>query len=360
MSNTIMDLENLYRKASKAYAEGSPIMSDREFDELEIKLIKEGSNLVNYVSEDFLDEPVESETNYETFSIKAVSDWESVEKYLKSFPNYSFVASLKLDGICTKVAMSNGVKTGESRNRNAKTALDFTKAVNIILPTIPDTEAYTITGESYVPLEDLQVLRDKYPNAKFVMPRSAAITLLRKPDEHEVQDVKRMKFKAFATSKDFDTYVDKLEWLQSIGLEVPIYKHFVYDKNKSAKEQLLPILNYLDNGEPSDGVVLQVNERIKPEDLEIQGKYISTQLAVKLERWGGKLYQAVAIGLNIGTAKGNKGTTIQIEPLTLEDNATITKVNAYNLGVIERNKIAKGSVITFERVSNNMCNLVYK
>lgn len=360
MTDQLQLLESQYKEASRKYAEGEPSISDREFDLLEKQLRELGSELVDSVSEDFLTEASDSETNYETFSIKAVTTWNEVKSYLESFPGYSFVASLKLDGICTKVAISPNSKTGESRNRNSKTALDFTTAVNIILPDLPDENSYTVTGESYVPWDELQPLREKYPTSKYVMPRSAAITLLRKPDSHESEDVKRMRFRAFATSKSFPTYIDKLEWLSSIGLETPIYQKFEYDSTRDVREQLLPILEYLDNEDPSDGVVLQVNEEIKPEDIEVRGKYMSTQLAVKLERWGGKVYQAVVTGLNIGSAKGNKGTTLQIEPLTLEDNATITKVNAYNLGVVERNKICKGSVITFERVSNNMCNLVYK
>ena len=87
---------------------------------------------------------------------------------------------------------------------------------------------------------------------------------------------------------------------------------------------------------------------------------MSTQIAVKLDKWGGQVYEAEVIGLNIGMAKGNKGVTLQIKPFTLEDNSTIHKVNAYNLGIVQRNKIKKGSIIKFVRVSNNMCNLIYE
>lgn len=353
------ELEKEYIRASEAYALGEPIMTDQQFDELEQKLRDAGSSLVDMVSEDFLSDEVENEVSYETFSIRSPKTWAEVRAYFEAFPNNSFVASLKMDGICTKLGINRVNMIGQSRNRNSRTALDFTDAVNIAIPMPKVLSPITVTGESFVSWEDLDYFREKYNPGKYAMPRSAAISLLRTPKEYEVQDVKKLKFRAFATDKKMADYESELQWLKLKGFDVPKYVVFKIDLTKDIEEQLLPIMDEVDTGEPSDGVVIQVNERDLESRPEISGKYMSTQIAVKLGRWAGQEYEAEVVGLNLGEAKGNKGCTLQIKPFITEDNATITKVNAYNLGIVERNKIKKGSIIKFNRVSNNMCNLIY-
>lgn len=352
--------EKLYMKACEAYALGEPILSDKAFDELEEELRVLGSKLVDLVSEDFLDEGEVREVSYETFSIKEAKTWAHVKEFFKAYPDCTFVATLKFDGICTKLGIDPKGLLSQSRNRGSRTALDFTKTMQTVLGNLKSDEPITITGESFVPWEDLETLRDTYNKDKYVMPRSAAISLLRTPDVHKDEHIRLMKFKAFHTDKPFDTYAESLDWLVSEGYDVPKYEVFSIEHSRDIEEQLNPILDLIDTGEPSDGVVIQVNERGSHITNNIDGKYMSTQMAFKMGKWAGEDYKAEVIGLNIGRAKGNKGVTLQIKPFITRDNSRITKVNAYNMGIIQRNKIRKGSIIEFVRVSNNMCNLVYK
>lgn len=356
----IKELEQQYRKASEAYALGEPIMTDYQFDQLENRLRELGSDLVDLVSEDFLDEGEEVGVSYETFSIRSPKSWEEIREYFAAFPNCSFVATLKIDGICTKLGVSPTKMIAQSRNRGARTAIDFSEAVNIAVPK-PNVLSHTnITGEAFVAWEDLEYLREKYNPDKYVMPRSAALSLLRTPQDHDPEDVKLLKFRAFHVDRRAVDYEASLQWLKLKGFEVPKYVVFKVDLTKDIEEQLLPIMEEVDTGEPSDGVVIQVNERDESARPEFSGKYMSTQIAIKMGKWAGQAYEAEVVGLINGKAKGNKGCILQIKPFVTEDNATITKVNAYNIGIVERNKIKKGSIIKFVRVSNNMCNLVYE
>ena len=359
-----MDLKQLearYAEASEAYAIGEQIMTDLEFDALQEELRIAGSPLVDMVSEDFVGglDSMTEEANFESFSIKEVRTWEQAREFFEAFPNCTFVAALKFDGICTKIIADPNKKVAQSRNRNSRNPLSFTDAINIALPHPMLFEQVALTCESFVPWEDLPILREKYDKDKYVMPRSAAISLLRTPHLHDTEDVKRLKFRFFSTSRGMGTYESELKWMKVRGLEIPKYEVFSVDLNENIEEQVLPILNRIDTGEPSDGVVIQVNERGEEFMPEIKGKYQSTQIALKLDRWGGKIYSAEVIGVTFGKAKGNKGVTIQIKPITLEDNSTIDNVNAYNIGILRRNNIKKGTIIQFIRVSNTICNLVY-
>lgn len=352
-------MEEQYTRACEAYAsDGTYLLSDAEFDDLERKLRTAGSSLPDKLFED-ISVGGESDTDIDddSFSIKPVDNWVAVEEFLSMYPDSSFLASLKEDGICTKLAIDRTTMYGQSRNRNKRKPISFTKAVNIAINKPSLLSPITVTGESFVSWDDLVYLREKYDVTKYKMPRSAALSLLRTPDKHDPEDVRKLVFTAFNTNKPFATHADKLDWLKSKGFRVPRYVVFTPDMTKDIREQLLPIFDYVDVGSPSDGIVIEVNEcNAVP---VMNGKYMSTQLAIKLEKWASKDNVAEVIGLDLTAKKGNYGCVLKVKDVVMEDGATVGRVNAYNLGIVHRNKISKGSIIKFARVSNNMCNLIY-
>lgn len=354
----LQEMEKEYIKACEDYAEGIDSMSNTDFDKLEKDLRAAGSSLPDQLFEDIAVGGIsDTDIDDDSFSIKPVDNWEAVGDFVSQYEGLELIAMLKEDGICTKLAVDRINMYGQSRNRNKRKALDFTKAVNMVINKPSVISPLTITGESYVPWEDVEYLREKYDTTKYKMPRSAAMSLLRTPEKHDFEDVKKLVFTAFNTNKPFATHSDKLDWLESKGFRVPKYVVFTIDPSKDIKEQMMPILEEVDTGAPSDGIVLQVNDNsVVP---VVNGKYQSTNIALKLEKWAGKDGTGEVIGLDLSPKKGNYGTVLLIKPVIMTDGATVQRVNAYNLGIVHRNKISKGSIIKFTRVSNNMCNLVY-
>jgi len=78
MRENLTEEELLYVEASRAYNEGNNIMSDQEFNELEEKLRKIGSNIVYYTH----DQLAEGDLDEETFSIFPVYNWEEVYSWI--------------------------------------------------------------------------------------------------------------------------------------------------------------------------------------------------------------------------------------------------------------------------------------
>jgi hypothetical protein len=351
-------METTYIKACEAYAEGIDEMDNFDFDKLEKDLRAAGSLLPDQLFEDIAIGGVgDTDIDDDSFSIKPVDNWSAVGEFISLYPDTDLIAMLKEDGICTKLAVDRVNMYGQSRNRNKRKALDFSKAVNMVIEKPSVLSPITITGESYVPWEAVEYLREKYDTTKYKMPRSAALSLLRTPEKHDIEDVRKLVFTAFNTNKSFATHSDKLDWLAAKGFRVPKYSVFRLDQSKDIREQMLSIIEAVDTGAPSDGIVLQVNSNsVTP---VINGKYQSTQLALKLEKWAGKDSTAEVIGLDLQPKKGTYGCVLLIKPVTMADGATVSRVNAYNLGIVHRNKISKGSIIKFARVSNNMCNLIY-
>lgn len=352
--------EALYKEACKYYALGQPIMTDAEFDVLEQELIELGSDLPDSVSEDFDDSYEQNEVgaDYLTFSIKPIKTYQEAKEYFLRHKGETFTATPKIDGVCVKNLFDVGhYLESSSRNRKSKTAIDFTEAMRAIVPKLDLTKQVTVTGEAYVLQKDLQILRDVYGKDKYVLPRSAAISLLRNPEKHR-EHIHLLNFKAFATSNTLSSHQEELDWLQSLGFQTPKSVVFQIDWDIDFETQVNNIMNLADDPSlPTDGIVIQVNSH--EFSSEATGKYLDTQIALKLGKWGGNVFEGVVIGLEFTEAKGNKGCVLLIEPLRLPDGVTQTRINAYNPGILERLNVSVGSVVKFRRESENSCNLIY-
>ena len=94
-----------------------------------------------------------------------------------------FVASLKMDGVNTKMLYQNGrFALSLSRGRNAGDSFDYTDNSAKVMPERMDfnLSLAKVTGESYVVAEGLEYLRQKYHKPDgYVTSKSAAISMLR-------------------------------------------------------------------------------------------------------------------------------------------------------------------------------------
>jgi len=340
--------ELLYIEAARAYNKGNDIMSDQEFNELEEKLRKAGSNIVNYTHDQLAD----SDLDEETFSILPIYNWEDVYSWIDDTREEEFILSQKVDGVNAKIAFSTKTQLwkAQSRARDGRSAFDYSEALKHILPLQPDNIG--TVGEVYLPEEYLEYFREKYNRPdKFKLPRSAAIMLLRCPQDYEVEDLKLLQFRAFSLTVPCATKEDEFKELGRRGFTVP---SFITTSKSNVKENYQSLE---DSTIPLDGVVLEVNNKsFVP---EVKGKYQSSQIAVKIGVYGDKVHEAVVVDIHIEPARGNFGVVLEIEPYLMPDGATITRVNAFNIGIVLRKGIKKGDKIKFNRKANGMTVLVY-
>jgi len=351
-----MSDRDLYIRASEAYNKGIPIMSNVEFDALERQLREQGHlDLINKTH----DEIAGSDIDDLTFSILPLESWNDIISWIRLSKQTRFLLSLKIDGVLGKLSWTNKFKA-QSRGRSTKYPWDYTEALGHIIPSGISNKL--VTGEVYVPAKFLEYFKDKYGRDKFAVPRSAAISLLRTPCNYEDEDLKKLILLAYSTDEHFSSRKEMYDNLQSLGFDVPPHSILNVDSEWTDDELQSNVREFMKQLEsydeiPSDGVVMEFdNLDIVP---EVEGKYRSTQIALKVDRWGTDIFKGVVNGLKLTPGKGNYGTVLTIEPVKMPDGIVQRNINAFNPGIVLRAGITKGSEIKFKRKANQMCVLIY-
>ena len=338
--------EKLYTEAAIAYNRGEPIMTDSEFDLLEKELAEAGSDVVNKTHDELAGATIDSDT----FSIRPIHEKSEIMSWINYQPVDEFFASLKIDGVLARVQSGANFKA-ESRGRDDNIPWDYSTALQQILPKIP--EQYFIRGECFVPETHLEYFRDKYDKDKYKVARSAAITVLRRPQDHGADDVQKLKFLAYYIEGDYGTKSDMFEHLKRLGFEVPPHKIVTFKNGGEDFDELQAGMETAVY--PSDGVVIEYNDlKILP-DGSSGDKYLSTQIAAKVGRWGMSHFKSKVLGVNLTPGKGHFGTVLEVEPVVMPDGITQKNINVFNIGAIIKNRIGVGTEIVFERQSNGMC-----
>ena len=337
--------EKLYTEAAVAYNKGEPIISDSEFDLLEQELIKAGSALVNKTHDEIAGAAIDSDT----FSIRPVHSRDDIISWINRQPVGEFMCSLKLDGVLAKVQTGYNF-SAESRGRNENIPWDYTAALRTVLP--EQTNSYFIRGECFIPNEHLEHFRNTYNPEIYKVARSAAITVLRRPQDHVAEDIRKLKFIAYFIEGKYATKKDMFEHLESIGFETPYHKVVKFTDVETDFDVLQADMEQ--TADPADGVVIEYND-LSVVPASSDNKYQSSQIAAKIGKWGLNTFTTVVRGVKLTPGKGHYGTVLVCEPVRMPDGITQQNINVFNVGVIIRNKIGIGSVIKFTRQSNGMC-----
>lgn len=342
----------LYLKACDAYDNGEDIMSNSEFDILEKELRNLGYDGVNLRHEDVTyTNNTETDIDDTGYSIQPLGSWDEVLEFIRNAGDNALIFTPKFDGVNCKNQTGSNFSAQSRSNDNP---IDYTDAMYELLPEI--AERHLIVGEVFLEEKYLQEFRDKYDTNKYKLPRSAALSILRLPLEHDEEDVQKLSFIAYNTDKSFQLKSDMFAWFDTLGIERPKYICKCFNTVEDIKSEVQTIMNELDDGLPMDGIVMEFNNlKIVP---SVNAKYLSTQAAIKVDKWGVTYHTAIVNGLNLTQKKGSFGAVLTIEP-TLVEGVTVRKVNAFNYGIVLSENIEKGSEIKFVRKSNGMSFLKY-
>jgi NAD-dependent DNA ligase len=352
-----MDKVKLYIDASVAYNKGNPIMTNQEFDALERELRAEGHlDTINKTH----DQHAGSDIDDLTFSINPLETWGEIIGWVRASKQVRFFLSSKMDGVLGKAVFPISRFVGQSRGRDTLNPWDYTNGLRSLMPQLHE-EALVI-GEAFVPPSELDFFRKKY-DGNFAVPRSAAISLLRVPSAYAEEDLKRMKFKAYSIDRQYELRSEMYADLVRLGFEVP--PHYVVEIAPGLDDSTIQVAleEYMEllssNPDiPLDGIVMEYDDLMVTPD--VQGKYLSTQIALKVGIFGETTFKGTVTGLTLTPGKGSFGTVLDIEPVRMPDGITVSKINAFNPGIILRNKITKGTEISFARKANSMCVLLYE
>lgn len=385
----------VYILARYFYRYGEPIISDAMYDKLEENLKKfYYDTFKEYFERTYDDDPVPTEflemigvrpiqvihskekeqyfgflNEDKSLSIKSVHGFKEAFEYFQMLrkERLRFVASLKMDGVNTKMLYVDGkMQLSLSRGRNAANSFDYTDNSLKVVPFEVDTgrKMQKIVGESYVLEEALPLLREKYGKPDgYVTSKSATISMLRVA--HDREDYKWLKTRVFSIEGLTKSHSEMFEKLQELGFEAPPYLVINWDEIPEdydifvswVKEKILNPIWEKGKGIPSDGVVIEVD------DYDWLGteknQYVSRQVALKIEQWNNKYYKGVVTGIRIEQQRVFKSIRVEIEPVITHDGSKASVINCFSPEILFSSGAVVGNEVYFERNSNAINVLLY-
>ena len=247
-------------RATIAYDEGHPFISDKEWDDMYFKLAdlekETGEFLPNSPTHsipfEFVSELKKVKHNHPMLSLDKTKDLKVVESFLGK---HDWIAMAKIDGLTCSLHYLNGkLVSAETRGRDGIIGEDITHNAKI-LPSIPKTiytqEEVIIDGEVICTYKDFEEFKENYKN-----PRNFASGSIRLLDSEECHK-RHLTFVAWDVIKGgpHKFLSQNLTWAISQGFYVT---PMLIDKNIELTEVIKVIKdrsNYLSY--PIDGVVFK-------------------------------------------------------------------------------------------------------
>lgn len=369
---TIQELENKIIEASQAYYEGSPIISDRDFDGLieYLRVANPQSNLLNTVGWGY--DPYKNIGEKEQHLYGDVTGIDRKPRSIEDIPNTFFngkvLKSAKLDGgsmICYFVngKMTKALTRGKGNigiNKTDKIAKVLEKELNI-----PDGFDFTgaIRGEFCISNKNWQEMLDKGIVSKDANQRNVAVGYLNRDeltDELKYCDVVFYKVLGYVNnnSKFNQIYINNI--IHTNNFDVKFLRKFIKEEyivdyeivengSTITQDALEDIYNKFKDKYLCDGVVLTKGERTPIKlGTKFDDKYaiVNDEIAYKFED---EKAETEIENIRWKMSKGNKAIpVINVKPVALS-GVTVSNATAFNAKYIYDNDLDVGSKVELLR-----------
>lgn len=363
------DKEQLFLDAKEAYYKGEPIMTDSEFDALEVELNRKKSpvtKIVGYESGNSLKYKHPSKM----LSLEKIKfDEEKFDEKLKSFLDKvktpCIQTSPKLDGNAVNLIYEDGRYITAFTRGDGQFGVNVTEKVRRSVPSKIDImEKTEIRGEMLI---DIPVFDEKFKD-EFKNPRNFVAGVLNK-DNNSITTLNNLTFipvdirihmedgkllYSFLEHEEVsnEKYENDNEYLEDSGFtKMPLVNEYILDNNKGFKEfkkDLENVCKIRENYEEHsfkylvDGVVIKFIDSEDKVKLGENSHSPNWALAVKLP--------AVEKSTIIKEIEWNVGTTGELTPIALLesveiDGSVISRVTMHNYGWMCERKCFPGAVV---------------
>ena len=322
-----MDKIDLLNKATKAYDEGHPIMSDKEWDNLYFSIKRQAdSQGIDY---QVVSELKKVEHNHPMLSLDKTKDIEVLKSFIG---NHEYVVMPKYDGLSCSLLYNKGKLVRAETRGDGQVGEDITHNA-MVVPSIPKR----INDESEEVIVDGEILcrqnvfennfADQYSNARNFT--AGSIRLL---DAKECEK-RGLEFWAWALIKsDYKTGSFDAN-LHHLFLNGFYETAIIPDKTKSLEDCIKIIKSWaVYNFIPIDGVVIRYNDEKYAASLGNTAHHPRGALAFKFydETYPTRLF-------NIEWTMGRMGTLTPVavfEPIEIE-GAVISRANLHNISIMK-------------------------
>lgn len=302
--------------ASRHYYNGTPIISDEQFDNLSEAC---GYNKVGAVQH----EDVQSHL-YPMYSLQKWYEDEGKPSPLKGERN--IVMTPKLDGAAISILYIDGVFVRALTRGDGKEGKDITAKISRLVPnTITYPGILQITGEVCAP-------------AHVENSRNYAAGALNLGSLEEFS-TRSVEFFAYQATPAFtNSYTEDLKTLKAWGFNT------VFDEN-------------LHNIYPTDGVVYRVDNNLRFEELGYTAKHPRGAYAKK-ER--GECVETTLLSVEWQVGKSGKVTPVALLEPVLVGDAVVSRATLNNPGFIEALDLQIGDRVAIRRAGEIIPEIVYK
>ena len=354
--NRIKQLINELNKASDAYYNSTPIMTDYDWDKLyeELKALEEETNVIypdsptQNVRYKVLDEIKEVKHNHPMLSLDKCHSEQELIDFAK---DKDCILSVKADGLTTSLHYINGQLIGAETRGNGISGSDVLENVlNIknVPHIIPYKDELIIDGETIIDWntfnkinENLPVGQDKYKHPRNLV--SGTITML----DTNIAASRNMRFIAWRVIKGLDekSVYFGLKEAEKLGFE--IIPMWTYTNKSMDKENLSAMLSELQDKAneldiPYDGAVMAYDDIEYGNSLGRTDKFFRHSISYKYED---ELYKTTLRNIEWNTSKTGLVNPVAVFDETVIDGTGITRATLHNVSYIENLQLGIGDRI---------------
>lgn len=297
--------------------------------------------------------------------------WEEVYASFEKVAGYELCISPKIDGIMAKALYQklegkprHKFRMSVTKSRAADSLpINITSNMSRLIPTTFYSDNFKeysggaelgdiiFTGEVFCSEEGVNYINDKY-NIALVNGRTAGVSMIRTNDYAD-EDYSFMNFVVHGVPC-CRTLSDGLDFAKKCGFVTVPYIKYTYEsmdfedfqneigelirKVKAISEEL---------GYPTDGMVVEINDRDAFAELISNGVYDGGNFAVKVGSWKPGIYVSELVGIET-VQKSDRFSFIGIiKPLRTNSGITVSRINLYNPENIIKNNLTIGCKICF-------------
>ena len=327
----MQDLVNLLNRATTAYDEGNPIMTDKEWDKLYFELrdleektgiILENSptQVIHYESVNALNKVTH---NHKMLSLEKTKDIDVIKSFLGK---EDYLAMCKMDGLTCSLTYRDGKLVAAETRGNGIVGEDILHNA-MVIPSIPKRITYrdelVVDGEIICTWNDFEIFASDYKN-----PRNFAAGSIRLLDSKECAQ-RHLTYVAWDVLKGYptlDTLLDKLNMLVFERFEVVPWEKGEPEWCVESLKLTAASLGY-----PIDGCVFKFNDIAYGKSLGETSHHFKNAMAYKF-------YDETYVSYlqDIEWTMGRTGVLTPVavfDPIDI-DGSTVERASLHNISVL--------------------------
>ena len=319
---------------TKAYDEGHPIVSDKQWDDWYFEVVEYEREYPNYILSDSPTQVIHFEEvselkkvkhNHPMLSLNKTKDIEEIKSFIG---DKKYIVMAKMDGLTCSLHYEGGKLVSAETRGNGEVGEDITHNA-MVIPSIPKRipikDSFTVDGEIICDYKTFEIVGAGYKN-----PRNYAAGSIRLLDNGECYN-RKLTFVAWdIINSDISLLCTKLDYLNCMGFTVVPY---ITGGDEAIVGEIDTIKNRCDKiSYPIDGIVFkydQVNE------YELAGRtdhHFKGGLAYKFYD---EEYETRLKNIHYDVSRNGILTPVAVfEPIEI-DGSTVERCSLFNLSILK-------------------------